>query len=234
MIGQGPGSGPNPQNMGGAMNPISPGPNQGPQVPEQPYMQQQSYIFVFSTELANRAADAVFQGRFPSIIDAHMQEKETQNILSRNVLNRPPGLQRSHLWPGLQRSGSGQGPPGQMMAAGPNGPGPVYRNNFAGCKNNNQFGQGPPNMPYSAQQQQQQNFNEPCTLPDNMLTAEQARIRADKLEKLRQMKEKLLPDDDGSGGPGQGPGAMMGMGGPAPPPPYPFPGNPSPGKFSRF
>lgn len=48
---------------------------------EAQYMQQQSQIFVFSTSLANKGADAVLQGLFPSIIAYHCAQPGTKKYL---------------------------------------------------------------------------------------------------------------------------------------------------------
>lgn len=45
------------------------------------YMQQQSQIFVFSTQLANKAAEAVLQGQFPSVIAYHCSQPGTKSFL---------------------------------------------------------------------------------------------------------------------------------------------------------
>lgn len=45
------------------------------------YMQQQSQIFVFSTMLANKGAEAVLQGHFPSIIAYHCAQPGTKKYL---------------------------------------------------------------------------------------------------------------------------------------------------------
>jgi hypothetical protein len=55
-------------------------------LPKQPpveaqYMQQQSQIFVFSTTLANKAAESVLQGQFPSIIACHCAQPGTKKYL---------------------------------------------------------------------------------------------------------------------------------------------------------
>ena len=49
---------------------------------EQQYMQQSSQIFVFSTQWANKAAQAVMQQEFPSIICWHENQPETKKHLS--------------------------------------------------------------------------------------------------------------------------------------------------------
>lgn len=48
---------------------------------EAQYMQQQSQIFVFSTSLANKAAEAVLQGQFQTIIAFHCTQPATKKIL---------------------------------------------------------------------------------------------------------------------------------------------------------
>jgi hypothetical protein len=45
------------------------------------YMQQQSQIFVFSTALANKGAEAVRSGQFPTIIAYHCAQPETKKFL---------------------------------------------------------------------------------------------------------------------------------------------------------
>lgn len=47
----------------------------------QQYMQQQSQIFVFSTALANKGADAVRNGDFTTIINYHCAQPETKKFL---------------------------------------------------------------------------------------------------------------------------------------------------------
>lgn len=44
-------------------------------------MQQQSQIFVFSTQWANKGAEAVLQGHFPSIIAYHCAQPGTKKFL---------------------------------------------------------------------------------------------------------------------------------------------------------
>ena len=49
---------------------------------EQQYMQQSSQIFVFSTQWANKAAQAVMQQEYPSIICWHENQSETKKHLA--------------------------------------------------------------------------------------------------------------------------------------------------------
>ena len=73
--------------MGGNMNPMMGGPGMDMAVHKQPstldaqYMQQQSQIFVFSTQLANEAAEAVIHGQCPSIIAYHCGQPGTKKFL---------------------------------------------------------------------------------------------------------------------------------------------------------
>lgn len=48
---------------------------------EAQYMQQQSQIYVFSTLLANKGADSVMRGDYPSIIDFHRAQPTTKKFL---------------------------------------------------------------------------------------------------------------------------------------------------------
>lgn len=48
---------------------------------EAQYMQQQSQIFVFSTALANKSAEAVLQGQYSSIIAYHCAQPGTKKYL---------------------------------------------------------------------------------------------------------------------------------------------------------
>lgn len=61
--------------------PIKQQPQSGNSTMEAQYMQQQSQIFVFSTNLANKAAEAVLQGQFQTIIAFHCSQPGTKKIL---------------------------------------------------------------------------------------------------------------------------------------------------------
>ena len=63
---------------------------------EQQYMQQSSQIFVFSTQWANKAAQAVMQQEYPSIICWHENQSETKKHLAVSQ-NCHPTLQQSPL-----------------------------------------------------------------------------------------------------------------------------------------
>lgn len=55
--------------------------NKQPNTMEAQYMQQQSQIFVFSTQLANKAAESVLQGQFQTIIAFHCSTPGTKKFL---------------------------------------------------------------------------------------------------------------------------------------------------------
>ncbi|CAG7825261.1 unnamed protein product [Allacma fusca] len=105
------------------------GPSGPPQTKQQPstleaqYMQQQSQIFVFSTKLANKAADAVFQGQCPSIIGFHMSQPATRKFLE---------FQGNPNWP----------PP-----AAPTGKGKGAKNQQQQQQQQQMGMPGPPNLP---------------------------------------------------------------------------------------
>ena len=50
-------------------------------------MQQQSQIFVFSTNLANKAAESVLQGQFQTIIAFHCSQPGTKKFLEGRTLS---------------------------------------------------------------------------------------------------------------------------------------------------
>ncbi|XP_021953793.1 collagen alpha-1(III) chain isoform X3 [Folsomia candida] len=88
--------GPGGMGPGGPMNYPSGPPQMHPQQPhpptkqqpntlEAPYMQQQSQLFVFSTKLANKAAEEVIQHHYPSIIAFHTSQPATRKFLEVRV-----------------------------------------------------------------------------------------------------------------------------------------------------
>ncbi|XP_037077159.1 B-cell CLL/lymphoma 9-like protein [Pollicipes pollicipes] len=60
--------------------------NKQPMTADAQYMQQQSHIFVFSTQLANRAFESVVQSQYPTIIAYHCSQPGTKKYLDRNPL----------------------------------------------------------------------------------------------------------------------------------------------------
>lgn len=71
---------PPPQHMHPQQQPHPPT-KQQPNTLEAPYMQQQSQLFVFSTKLANKAAEAVIQQQYNSIIAFHTSQPATRKFL---------------------------------------------------------------------------------------------------------------------------------------------------------
>ncbi|KAF4533444.1 hypothetical protein B566_EDAN001170 [Ephemera danica] len=85
MVGTGPQSAPPASSAdGGQPLPSNVLPKQPPA--EAQYMQQQSQIFVFSTNLANKAAESVLQGQFPTIIACHCAQPGTKKYLEKHPL----------------------------------------------------------------------------------------------------------------------------------------------------
>ena len=62
------------------MGPQQPPPQQQTSM-ESHFMQQQSQIFVFSTALANKAAESVLSGQFKSVIEFHIEQPSTKKLL---------------------------------------------------------------------------------------------------------------------------------------------------------
>ncbi|XP_073844373.1 protein BCL9 homolog [Musca autumnalis] len=62
------------------------------------YMQQQNHVFVFSTQLANKSAEAVLGGQFPTIIAYHCMQPSTKLLLEDFLKNpsRTSKLQRQY------------------------------------------------------------------------------------------------------------------------------------------
>lgn len=84
------------------------------------YMQQQNHIFVFSTQLANKGAEAVLGGQFPTIIAYHCTQPATKSFFEDFFLKNPmkmPKLQRQNtlnimggMQPGGEPGAGGQPP----------------------------------------------------------------------------------------------------------------------------
>ncbi|CAG2225282.1 BCL9 [Mytilus edulis] len=54
------------------------------------FLQQQSQIFVFSTRMANDAAELVMAGKYKNILNFHTDQPETQNFLQKNNIKITP------------------------------------------------------------------------------------------------------------------------------------------------
>ncbi len=78
----------------GPATPTAPPPSSGQLIPpsqpqpqtqsmgmESHFMQQQSQVFVFSTQLANKAAEGVLSGQYKSVIAYHIDQPGTKQIL---------------------------------------------------------------------------------------------------------------------------------------------------------
>ncbi|XP_063990917.1 protein BCL9 homolog isoform X1 [Diachasmimorpha longicaudata] len=65
---------------------------------EAQYMQQQSQIFVFSTQWANKGAEAVLQGQFPSIVAYHCSQPQTKKYLEKHPTKMNQFRQNPAQW----------------------------------------------------------------------------------------------------------------------------------------
>ncbi|XP_059175649.1 B-cell CLL/lymphoma 9-like protein [Physella acuta] len=83
---------------------------------EPPFMQQQSEIFVFSTNMANQAAESVQQGHYKSILQFHMDHPETKAFLQKNPLK---ANYRQGMAPNMMGGMKGQPGHGMMRMHGP-------------------------------------------------------------------------------------------------------------------
>lgn len=82
------------------------------------YMQQQNHIFVFSTQLANKGADAVLSGQYPTIIAYHCTQPATKNFLEDFFLKnsmKMTKLQRENTLNMCNMGFSGGGGPGNGL-----------------------------------------------------------------------------------------------------------------------
>ncbi|KAK0044006.1 B-cell CLL/lymphoma 9-like protein [Biomphalaria pfeifferi] len=90
---------------------------------EPPFMQQQSEIFVFSTQLANQAAESVRLGQCKSIIQYHMDHPNTKAFLAYHMDH--PNTKAFLAKNPLKGNNFRQGMPPNMMGGGMKGqPGP--------------------------------------------------------------------------------------------------------------
>jgi len=74
------------------------GPQKASMTMDSQYMQQQSQIFVFNTQMANRAAEAVDSGQFSSIIDFHCSNPETKRLLEKYPMKPQFNRTSSAAW----------------------------------------------------------------------------------------------------------------------------------------
>ncbi|XP_063705545.1 protein BCL9 homolog isoform X2 [Culicoides brevitarsis] len=133
------------------------------------YMQQQSQIFVFSTMLANKGAEAVLHGQFQSIIAYHCAQPGTKKFLEKHPLklaqfNRQNPNQFMANMSAAKQKQMMRGN-GNLMMMNPGGQG-VNNNNMTGFKpnsnmnisaSNNQMQQSQMGNPQMQNPQQQQN-----------------------------------------------------------------------------
>eukprot|EP00094_Tigriopus_californicus_P004642 TCALIF_04465-PA protein Name:"Similar to lgs Protein BCL9 homolog (Drosophila melanogaster)" AED:0.10 eAED:0.15 QI:775/0.71/0.62/1/0.71/0.62/8/0/1146 len=196
----------------------------GDRTMDQQYMQQSSQIYVFSTNWANRGAEAVMQEQYPSIISWHESQPDTKKHLE-TMARQFPNMAKTIMNQSIRMSQMNKmmkGPKGQplpgpgmrpmvMRGNAPIGSGPMGPGGPMG-----HMGHGPGGPPYGddlAGHDPSMSGPMPVSMSD---------------DKLSDMK----------GGPVMGPRGMMGGGPggrmPGPPPPYPQSGprGPPPGAMA--
>ncbi|XP_073999477.1 BCL9 domain-containing protein legless isoform X3 [Rhodnius prolixus] len=151
------------------------------------YMQQQSQIFVFSTALANKAADAVIQGHFASIIAYHCSQPRTKKYLEGS--NRSaPGMM------GGQCAGNAV-PTGQLMEPTRDLKNPAQTNHHQ-MISGHVLTEGMM-TPLADVTQDMGLAPQPLAgvkVPDENLTPQQRQHREEQLATLRKMQQILFPE----------------------------------------
>ncbi|XP_037956611.1 protein BCL9 homolog isoform X2 [Teleopsis dalmanni] len=84
------------------------------------YMQQQNHIFVFSTKLANKGAECVLSGQFPTIIAYHCTQPATKNFLEDFFIKNPMKMTKLQRQNSLNISGLPVGNCGQAWLSNSN------------------------------------------------------------------------------------------------------------------
>lgn len=82
------------------------------------YMQQQNHIFVFSTQLANKGAESVLSGQFPTIIAYHCTQPATKKFLEDFFLKNPMKMAKIQRQNSLNMAISVSAPSHQWMSGG--------------------------------------------------------------------------------------------------------------------
>ncbi|KAJ8682895.1 hypothetical protein QAD02_018687 [Eretmocerus hayati] len=144
---------------------------------EAQYMQQQSQIFVFTTQMANKGAEMVLQGHFPSIIAYHMAQPGTKKYLEKYPNKMTHLRQNPHQWmnnmAAIKPKGHQQGPNMGFSGEQPPDIPPLDPNEAA-------FWNDPPNMrnlngsnPLGNPEVSldDANINVPCLVPNSPNTA---------------------------------------------------------------
>ncbi|GAB0091171.1 hypothetical protein DMENIID0001_059840 [Sergentomyia squamirostris] len=202
------------------------------------YMQQSSQIFVFSTTLANKGAESVLNGHFPSIIAYHCAQPGTKKILEKHPLklgqfNRqaPWNMMNSfggHKFPPSGPCGGRGGNKGHSVGGGGGAPmldtpdsldgepgDQVWSEALKGAEMGNENGSAMSAAAAAAVAAANANFIQGVKVPDENLTPQQRQHREEQLAQLRKMQIMLFPeqtDADGDVGPLLGGGLDEKMG----------------------
>ncbi|XP_075165490.1 protein BCL9 homolog [Haematobia irritans] len=190
------------------------------------FMQQQNHVFVFSTQLANKSADAVLSGQFPTIIAYHCMQPSTKlfledflknptktskqqrqysmnimNLMQSGGLNRPGG---QAFWLN-ECNNSNKMPQRQTLRnAGANKNSPVWDQNTT--LDNKVGNTANPLEGFDPHQicgiKEEDKSNIPSLqgvkVPDENLTPQQRQHREEQLAKLKKMNKFLFPENEGN------------------------------------
>ncbi|XP_055690416.1 protein BCL9 homolog [Lutzomyia longipalpis] len=168
------------------------------------YMQQSSQIFVFSTSLANKGAESVLNGHFPSIIAYHCAQPGTKKILEKHPLKLGQ-FNRHTPW---NLMGGGGGTFGQKAPPGcrPKNPGAMLeaQESLEGEPGDSSWPEGikselPDDLPNG-----NASLVQGVKVPDENLTPQQRQHREEQLAMIRKMHLMLFPEQS-DGEPGEVP-----------------------------
>uniref|UniRef100_A0A1B0DLN7 B-cell lymphoma 9 beta-catenin binding domain-containing protein n=1 Tax=Phlebotomus papatasi TaxID=29031 RepID=A0A1B0DLN7_PHLPP len=165
------------------------------------YMQQSSQIFVFSTTLANKGAESVLNGHYPSIIAYHCAQPGTKKILEKHPLKL--GQFNRHTPWSLMGTGGGSFGSGSGPKAAPSGRTKGQLGLMEGDGGDGQDANGP-DGPASWQDvkdgEEMANGTVNASLvqgvkvPDENLTPQQRQHREEQLAMIRKMHLMLFPE----------------------------------------
>uniref|UniRef100_A0ABD2X2V5 B-cell lymphoma 9 beta-catenin binding domain-containing protein n=1 Tax=Trichogramma kaykai TaxID=54128 RepID=A0ABD2X2V5_9HYME len=145
---------------------------------EAQYMQQQSQIFVFSTQMANKGAEMVMQGQFNTIIAYHMAQPNTKKYLEKLPNKMINFRQNQNQWINNFNSSKRKGINSNLSFANEAPPDilglessdPAFWNEQSNIQNIN--GNNPIGNPESAVDNT--NINVPCPVPNSPSSAANA------------------------------------------------------------
>ncbi|XP_062614271.1 protein pygopus-like isoform X2 [Saccostrea cucullata] len=201
-------------------------------------MQQQSQIFVFSTQMANDAAETVMAGQYKNILSFHMDQPNTKKFLQKHQMKIHPfagnsgGMPPRNVRPSLmmknQGGSGGQFPPSSSVEQWVQQQNAQLQEQYSFPPGMNSRSGSNPGMPQWQGGMMGEGFDSMAMagglgphhpslsqqkVPNENLTPEQLKKRKDALQNLQKIQEMLFPEQHPQHfGPGQGPGPGMGGG----------------------